>query len=134
MAPHGTPAARFAPFAAPGAARRYCRSLGAPCVVKTDGLAAGKGAIVCATLDQADAAIAQCMERAEFGVAGRTVIVEEFMRGEEVSFFALVSGTAVLPLVEAQDHKTIFDGDRGPNTGGMGAFSPVASFDTAMHA
>src|SRR5438477_247546 len=77
---------------------------------------------------------AQCMERAEFGVAGRTVIVEEFMRGEEVSFFALVSGTAVLPLVEAQDHKTIFDGDRGPNTGGMGAFSPVASFDTAMHA
>jgi phosphoribosylamine--glycine ligase len=134
MARHRIPTARFGTFDDPAAARRYCREIGAPCVVKTDGLAAGKGAIVCATLDEADTAIAQCMERAEFGAAGRTVVVEEFMRGEEVSFFALVSGTDVLPLVEAQDHKTIFDGDRGPNTGGMGAFSPVASFDAAMHA
>jgi phosphoribosylamine--glycine ligase len=134
MARHRIPTARFETFGDPAAARRYCRELGAPCVVKTDGLAAGKGAIVCATLDDADAAIAQCMERVEFGAAGRTVVVEEFMRGEEVSFFALVSGTDVLPLVEAQDHKTIFDGDRGPNTGGMGAFSPVAGFDTAMRA
>ena len=134
MARHGIPTARFDTFDDPAAARRYCREIGAPCVVKTDGLAAGKGAIVCATLDAADTAIAQCMEHAEFGAAGRTVVVEEFMRGEEVSFFAVVSGTDVLPLVEAQDHKTIFDGDRGPNTGGMGAFSPVASFDTALHA
>src|SRR5438876_1943632 len=134
MARHQIPTARFGTFDDPAAARRYCRELGAPCVVKTDGLAAGKGAIVCPTLDAADAAIAQCMERAEFGAAGRTVVVEEFMRGEEVSFFALVSGTDVLPLVEAQDHKTIFDGDRGPNTGGMGAFSPVAGFDAAMRA
>ena len=134
MARHQIPTARFGTFDDPAAARRYCRELGAPCVVKTDGLAAGKGAIVCATLDAADAAIAQCMERAEFGAAGRSVVVEEFMRGEEVSFFALVSGTDVLPLVEAQDHKTIFDGDRGPNTGGMGAFSPVAGFDAAVRA
>src|SRR5437667_7577758 len=134
MARYEIPTARFGTFDDPAAARRYCRELGAPCVVKTDGLAAGKGAIVCATLDAADAAIAQCMERAEFGAAGRTVVVEEFMRGEEVSFFALVSGTDVLPLGEAQDHKTIFDGDRGPNTGGMGAFSPVAGFDAAMRA
>ena len=134
MARHQIPTARFGTFDDPAAARRYCRELGAPCVVKTDGLAAGKGAIVCPTLDAADAAIAQCMERAEFGAAGRTVVVEEFMRGEEVSFFALVSGTDVLPLGEAQDHKTIFDGDRGPNTGGMGAFSPVAGFDAAMRA
>jgi phosphoribosylamine--glycine ligase len=74
------------------------------------------------------------MERAEFGDAGRRVVVEEFMRGEEASFFVLVSGTEVLPLAEAEDHKTIFDGDRGPNTGGMGAFSPVVSFDAAVHA
>ena len=129
MARHRVPTARFETFRDAAEARRYCRELGAPCVVKTDGLAAGKGAIVCATLEEADAAIAQCLERGEFGAAGRTVVVEEFMEGEEVSFFALVSGTDVLPLIEAQDHKTVFDGDRGPNTGGMGAFSPVASYD-----
>ena len=131
MARHGVPTARFATFTAPAAARAYARELGAPCVVKTDGLAAGKGAIVCATLEEADAAIALCLERAEFGDAGRTVVVEEFMRGEEASFFAIVSGADVLPLTAAQDHKTVFDGDRGPNTGGMGAFSPVTSFDPA---
>ena len=134
MARHRVPTARFETFRDPAAARRYARELGAPCVVKTDGLAAGKGAIVCATLDEADVAIAQCMERSEFGEAGRTVVIEEFMRGEEASFFALVSGTDVLPLAEAEDHKTVFDGDRGPNTGGMGAFSPVVSFDAAVHA
>jgi phosphoribosylamine--glycine ligase len=134
MARHGVPTARFETFDDPVAARRFCRDLGAPCVVKADGLAAGKGAIVCATLEEADAAIAQCLERGEFGAAGRTVVVEEFMKGEEVSFFALVSGTHVMPLAAAQDHKTVFDGDRGPNTGGMGAFSPVASYDAATAA
>ena len=131
MARHRVPTARFATLTDAAAARRYARDLGAPCVVKTSGLAAGKGAIVCATLDEADAAIAQCLERAEFGDAGRTVVIEAFMRGEEVSFFALVSGAEILPLGAAQDHKAVFDGDRGPNTGGMGAFSPVASFDAA---
>jgi phosphoribosylamine--glycine ligase len=134
MARHGIPTARFATFTEPSAARRFCRELGAPCVVKTDGLAAGKGAIVCATLEEADTAIAQCMERREFGAAGATVVVEEFMAGEEASFFALSSGSSVMPLAAAQDHKTVFDDDRGPNTGGMGAYSPVGSVDARMQA
>jgi phosphoribosylamine--glycine ligase len=132
MRRHGVPTARFETLTDAAAARRYCRELGAPSVVKTDGLAAGKGAIVCATLDEADAAIAQCLERAEFGEAGRTLVVEEFMRGEEASFFALVGGTEILPMAAAEDHKAVFDGDRGPNTGGMGSFSPVARVDAAM--
>ncbi|HTO13280.1 MAG TPA: phosphoribosylamine--glycine ligase [Candidatus Binatia bacterium] len=134
MQRHGIPTARFATLTEPAAARRYARELGAPLVVKTDGLAAGKGAIVCRTLEEADAAIAQCMERREFGAAGATVVVEEFMEGEEASFFALSSGASVLALAAAQDHKTVFDDDRGPNTGGMGAYSPVASVDARMHA
>jgi len=133
MARFRIPTARFETFTDAAAARRFSRELGA-CVVKTDGLAAGKGAIVCPTAAAADEAIAQCLERGEFGASGRTVVVEEFMEGEEVSFFALVSGTHVVPLIEAQDHKTVFDGDRGPNTGGMGAFSPVGSFDERMAA
>jgi phosphoribosylamine---glycine ligase len=134
MRRHAVPTARFATLTSAADARRYARELGAPCVVKTDGLAAGKGAIVCATIDEADAAIALCMECAEFGDAGRTVVIEEFLRGDEVSFFVIVSGTAVLPLAAAEDHKAVFDGDRGPNTGGMGAFSPVPGFDAATEA
>ena len=134
MATQGVPTARFGTFSDPAAARRYCREIGAPCVVKTDGLAAGKGAIVCPTLAEADAAIARCLERGEFGGAGATVVVEEFMRGEEVSFFALAGAGGVLALAAAQDHKTVFDGDQGPNTGGMGAFSPVPAVDDALRA
>jgi phosphoribosylamine--glycine ligase len=132
MARAGVPTARFATFDDPAAARRYCRELGAPLVVKADGLAAGKGAIVCAGLDDADAAISQCMERREFGAAGATVVVEEFMHGEEASFFALVSDKIAVPLDAAQDHKTVFDDDRGPNTGGMGAFAPAPPIDERM--
>jgi phosphoribosylamine--glycine ligase len=134
MARHGIPTARFGTFDDVTGARRFCRELGAPLVVKTDGLAAGKGAIVCATLAEADEALAACLERRDFGLSGTTVIVEEFLVGEEVSFFALVSGREAAPLAAAQDHKAVFDGDRGPNTGGMGAFSPVPSFDAAMQA
>jgi phosphoribosylamine--glycine ligase len=134
MARHGIPTARFATFADPAAARRFARELGAPCVVKTDGLAAGKGAILCATLDEADAAIGRCLERREFGAAGATVVVEEFMHGEEVSFFVLAGTGGVLPLAAAQDHKTVFDDDRGPNTGGMGAYTPVPAVDAALQA
>jgi phosphoribosylamine---glycine ligase len=134
MKRHGVATARFETFDDAGRARRFACDLGAPLVVKTDGLAAGKGAIVCATLAEADDAIAACLERREFGASGARVIVEEFLVGEEVSFFALVSGRQATPLAAAQDHKTVFDGDRGPNTGGMGAFSPVASFDAAMQA
>src|SRR2546425_11282757 len=88
--------------------------------------------IVCRTLADADEAVAECMERAAFGAAGATVVVEEFLSGEEVSFFALANGADALPLAAARDHKTVFDGDQGPNTGGMGAYSPVASCDAAM--
>ncbi|MBI2161333.1 MAG: phosphoribosylamine--glycine ligase [Candidatus Rokubacteria bacterium] len=132
MARHGIPTARFATFDAPARARRYCREVGTPLVVKADGLAAGKGAIVCRTLDEADAAVAECMELKAFGAAGTTVVVEEFLTGEEVSFFAFSNGHEALPLAAAEDHKPVFDGDQGPNTGGMGAHSPVGSFDTAM--
>ena len=132
MARHRIPTARFATFDDAGAARRYCRTLGAPLVVKADGLAAGKGAIVCPTLEEADAAIRVCMEERVFGLAGATVVVEEFLRGEEVSFFALANGMDAVAVGAAQDHKTVFDGDRGPNTGGMGTYSPVPTFDAAL--
>jgi phosphoribosylamine--glycine ligase len=134
MTRHRIPTARFETFDDTAAARRYCRALAAPCVVKTDGLAAGKGAIVCPTLADADRAIAQCLEEGAFGASGRTVVIEEFLRGDEVSFFVIISGTEVMPLVAAEDHKTIFDGDQGPMTGGMGAFSPVSGFDAVMQA
>jgi phosphoribosylamine--glycine ligase len=134
MARHGVPTARFATFTDATPARRFARELGAPCVVKTDGLAAGKGAIVCATVAEADVAIAQCLEQRAFGASGATVVIEEFMYGEEASFFVLAGAGSVLPLAAAQDHKTVFDGDRGPNTGGMGAFTPVASVDARMQA
>jgi phosphoribosylamine--glycine ligase len=131
MARHGIPTARFETFTDAAAARRFCRVLGAPLVVKTDGLAAGKGAIVCRTLEEADAAIFDCMERRAFGAAGATVVLEEFMIGEEASFFAVSNGTDVVPFAAAQDHKTVFDDDRGPNTGGMGSYSPAARVDAA---
>ena len=132
MARHGVPTARFATFRDRAEAGRYCRGLGAPLVVKADGLAGGKGVIICPTLEAADRALALCFDDRAFGESGLTVVVEEFLEGEEVSFFALADGAAVLPLAAAQDHKTIFDGDRGPNTGGMGAYSPAPVFDPAM--
>jgi phosphoribosylamine--glycine ligase len=132
MARHGIPTAAYATFDEAAAARAYCRRLGAPLVVKADGLAAGKGAIVCPTLAEADEAIALCMERRGFGAAGTTVVVEEFLAGEEISFFAVANGSDVVPLAIAQDHKTIFDDDRGPNTGGMGAYCPVGHVDAAL--
>ena len=132
MARYGIPTARFETFQDAEAARRFCRALGAPLVVKTDGLAAGKGAIVCRTLDEADAAIRLCLEDRSFGAAGGTVVIEEFMEGEEASFFVLADGASALPLETAQDHKTIFDDDRGPNTGGMGAYSPAPVVDEHM--
>jgi len=132
MARHRIPTARFGTFRDAAAARRYCRELGAPLVVKADGLAAGKGVVVCQTLEEADRAVAQCLEARAFGDSGLTVVIEEFLVGEEASFFALSDGTAVLPLVAAQDHKTVHDGDRGPNTGGMGAYSPTPVMDADM--
>jgi phosphoribosylamine--glycine ligase len=132
MARHGVPTARFRALTEVAEARRAVREFGAPVVVKASGLAAGKGAIVCATVDEAEAAISLCMEQRAFGAAGDTVVVEEFLAGEEASFFAVTNGTDVVALAAAQDHKTVFDGDRGPNTGGMGSFSPTPSVDAAM--
>ena len=132
MARHRIPTARFGTFRDAAAAGRYCRELGAPLVVKADGLAAGKGVVVCQSLEEADRSVAQCLEARAFGDSGLTVVIEEFLVGEEASFFALSDGTGVLPLVAAQDHKTVHDGDRGPNTGGMGAYSPAPVMDAGM--
>ncbi|MDP1837563.1 MAG: phosphoribosylamine--glycine ligase [Reyranella sp.] len=113
-------------------AEAYIRSQGAPIVVKADGLAAGKGVIVAETVDQAIEAVRDMLSGNRFGAAGASVVIEEFMQGEEASFFALCDGKHVLPMVGAQDHKRAFDGDKGPNTGGMGAYSPTPIFDAAM--
>jgi phosphoribosylamine--glycine ligase len=132
MARHKIPTARFAVFEEPAPARRYCRELGAPLVVKADGLAAGKGAIVCRTLEEADRAVAECMEERVFGASGRRIVVEEFLEGDELSYFVLVNGRQAVPFGVAEDHKAVFDGDTGPNTGGMGAVSPVPAFGAAL--
>ncbi|WP_419913640.1 phosphoribosylamine--glycine ligase [Hoeflea sp.] len=105
-------------------AKAYARETGAPIVIKADGLAAGKGVTVAMTLEEAFAAIEDCFEGA-FGEAGAEVVVEEFLEGEEASFFCICDGTNALPLTTAQDHKPVGDGDTGPNTGGMGAYSPA---------
>ena len=134
MARHGIPTAAHATFDDAAAARAYCRKVGAPLVVKADGLAAGKGVILCDTLDEAAAAVAACMEQLAFGASGTTIVVEEMLRGEEISFFAVANGRDVVPFAIAQDHKTVFDDDRGPNTGGMGTYSPVAHVGPALAA
>lgn len=133
MAKHGIPTARFQVFRDSASARKFARELGAPLVVKADGPAAGKGAIVCQTLGEADQAIALCLEQRAFGQSGEQIVVEEFLEGEEASFFALTDGETALPFGTAQDHKTVFDDDQGPNTGGMGAYSPASIVDALMH-
>ena len=124
MARAGVPTARHAVFDSAADAHRYVDEIGAPLVVKADGLAAGKGVTVCGERAEAHAAIDASMTRGVFGAAGRRVVIEEFLAGEEVSFMALTDGTAVVPLASSQDHKRLGDGDTGPNTGGMGAYSP----------
>lgn len=125
MARCGIPTARYRTFDDPGAACGYIRELGGACVVKADGLAAGKGVIVADNAAQAEAAIDEIMAAKAFGEAGSRVVVEERLVGEEVSVLAFTDGETVLPMLPAQDHKAIFDGDRGPNTGGMGAYAPA---------
>ncbi len=120
----GAPTAAYAHFTDAAAARSYIRAQGAPIVVKADGLAAGKGVIVAMTEAEALAAIDDMFD-GSFGAAGAEVVIEEFMEGEEASFFVLCDGKTILPVGTAQDHKRAFDGDAGPNTGGMGAYSPA---------
>jgi phosphoribosylamine--glycine ligase len=122
---HHIPTARYQRFTDAGNAKAFARTLPTPVVIKADGLAAGKGVIICASHGEADAAIDGMMLGHQFGQAGDSVVVEEFLDGEELSFFALSDGTHVLPLISAQDHKRVGDGDTGLNTGGMGAYSPA---------
>ena len=122
---HAIPTAAYGRFSDADAARAYAVRQPLPVVVKADGLAAGKGVVIAETRAEAEAAIAACFDGA-FGTAGAEIVIEEFLLGEEASFFALVDGRHALPLATAQDHKRAADGDRGPNTGGMGAYSPAA--------
>jgi phosphoribosylamine---glycine ligase len=126
------PTAAFASFTDPGEAQRYVSQVGAPIVVKANGLAAGKGVILCSTGQEAYAAIDEIMRSRVFGEAGSQVVIEEWLEGEEASFLAFTDGHTVLPLASTQDHKRVFDGDRGPNTGGMGAYSPAPAITPAL--
>ncbi|MGR3501457.1 phosphoribosylamine--glycine ligase [Pseudaestuariivita sp.] len=127
----GAPTAAYAHFTEEAPALDYVRETGGPLVVKADGLAAGKGVILCETTEEAEAAVTEMFGGA-FGAAGAEVVIEEFMRGEEASFFVLCDGTDVLPIGTAQDHKRVGEGDTGLNTGGMGAYSPAPVLDGAV--
>lgn len=129
----GIPTADYGVFEDAESARAYARQLGAPLVVKADGLAAGKGVILCDDIAAADAAIERIMAARAFGEAGDRVVIEEFLVGEEASFMAVTDGRTVLPLASSQDHKRVGDGDRGPNTGGMGAYSPAPVVTGELH-
>ncbi|HEY1911309.1 MAG TPA: phosphoribosylamine--glycine ligase [Vicinamibacterales bacterium] len=136
MARHGIPTARFETCESAGHALDLVRggTFGWPVVLKADGLAAGKGVVIAQDLAEAEAAIVGMMSDRKFGAAGDRLVVEECLTGPEVSFFAVSDGVRALPVGTAQDHKRIFDDDRGPNTGGMGAFAPSPLIDSAMHA
>ena len=125
MKKYGIPTARYEVFAEAEAARAYIRSEGTPIVVKADGLAAGKGVVVAMTEQEALDAVDAIMENNSFGDAGERVVIEEFMEGEEASLLAFTDGTVIRPMISAQDHKRVFDGDKGPNTGGMGTYAPA---------
>ena len=135
---NGIPTAAYERFRAPAAAKAYIHARGAPIVVKADGLAAGKGVVVAQSLAEAEAAVDMMfgggMSISNIGEAGVEVVVEEFLDGEEASFFALCDGETAIPLTTAQDHKRAYDDDKGPNTGGMGAYSPAANIDAALSA
>ena len=132
LAEAGVPTARHAAFAAAGEAKAYVKDRGAPCVVKADGLAAGKGVLMCADEGEALAAIDALMTDRAFGAAGETVVIEDWLDGEEVSAFALCDGTTAIWMGAAQDHKRVGEGDTGPNTGGMGAYAPAPVVDAAL--
>ncbi len=134
MIRHRIPTAAYATFADAKAAHDYVAKQGAPIVIKADGLAAGKGVVVAMTLEEAHAAIDMMLVDNKMGAAGARVVIEEFLEGEEASFIVMVDGKHVLPLASSQDHKRLQDGDKGPNTGGMGAYSPAPVITPAIHA
>ena len=131
---HGIPTAFYAVHTDVEAALAYVRDKGAPIVVKADGLAAGKGVIVAMTLQEAEDAVRDMLSGNAFGDAGARVVIEEFLEGEEASFISMVDGRTALPMATSQDHKRVGDGDTGPNTGGMGAYSPAPVVTEAVHA
>ena len=134
MTRHGIPTARYQTFTDAAAAHAYLDSQGAPIVIKADGLAAGKGVVVATTLAQAHAAVDDMLVDNRMGAAGARVVIEECLGGEEASFIVMVDGRHVLPLATSQDHKRLLDGDAGPNTGGMGAYSPAPVVTPEIHA
>jgi phosphoribosylamine--glycine ligase len=133
MVEHGIPTARYQTFTDVVAAHAYIDSQGAPIVVKADGLAAGKGVVVALTAAEAHAAVDGMLVANRMGTAGARVVIEEFLEGEEASFIVMADGVHILPLATSQDHKRLLDGDRGPNTGGMGAYSPAPVLSPALH-
>ena len=132
LARHGIPTAVFATFSELEPALSYLREQGAPIVIKADGLAAGKGVVVAGTLEEAEAALRDMLQGNRFGDAGAQVVIEECLEGEEASFIVLADGKSALPMATSQDHKRSGDGDTGPNTGGMGAYSPAPVVDDAL--
>ncbi len=133
MSRHGIPTAAYGKFTEVTPAIRFIRKMGAPIVVKADGLAAGKGVIIARTTTDAETAVLDMLAGNAFGEAGHSVVIEEFLEGEEASFIVIADGKNILPLATSQDHKAVGDGDTGPNTGGMGAYSPAPVIDEAMH-
>ena len=134
MIRHNIPTAAYATFTDAKAAHDYVNAQGAPIVIKADGLAAGKGVVVAMSLDEAHSAIDSMLSDNKLGSAGARVVIEEFLTGEEASFIVMVDGKNILPLATSQDHKRLLDGDQGPNTGGMGAYSPAPVVTPTIHA
>jgi len=134
MKRHGIPTAEYETFADAKAAHAFIDKVGAPIVIKADGLAAGKGVVVAMTLEEAHGAVDHMLSDNAFGDAGARIVIEEFLAGEEASFIVMCDGKNVLPLATSQDHKRLLDNDQGPNTGGMGAYSPAPIVTPAMHA
>ena len=132
MRRYGIPTARYGVFTEIGPAKDFAREMPSPWVIKADGLAGGKGVVICETLREADEAIERALTGQAVGKAGETIVIEEYLEGEELSILAFCDGTTAIPMVPAQDHKRIFDGDQGPNTGGMGAYSPVPAAKPAL--
>lgn len=131
MQKYAIPTAKYQAFTNSKDALAYVRQEGAPIVIKADGLAAGKGVVVAHTLAEAEQAVVEAMDKKVFGEAGNQVVIEEYLAGQEVSLMAFVDGTTFAPMVVSQDHKPVFDGDKGPNTGGMGTYSPVPQIPEA---
>lgn len=134
MRQYGIPTARYGVFTDLETARSFAREMKGPWVVKADGLAAGKGVLICDSLAEAETAIAEVLAGNVAGKAGEKIVIEEFLEGEELSILAFCDGKTIVPMVPAQDHKRIFDGDKGPNTGGMGAYTPVPGTDDKLMA